>query len=268
MEKLPPPILRHTSGAFPSHSSTMDLHKNFKNMDMNALGFIMVKLEYFERVENNFKPTKKAVADGLIDACEKKALWKLDKVAEILSEQGNEVERSPVNQELKAPKSLEPKWVNLGTIGTYFNVTANQIGKWLTELGYKDNSGEITEEAKEFGLATESEMNAGGKKTRKIIMWDLYPTQKVLVDAGHLLDFDYEKTLKGTGKNSDVSVISFDDKAKEFAEKFVELYKDKKRRPEIKSLVRRTPKPIQDKAEVLLKKPGLFSKEKYLHLIN
>lgn len=267
MEKLPPPILRHTSGAFPSHSSTAKLHENFANMDENALGFIMVKLGYFERAENAFKPTKKAAADGLIDACEKKALWKLQGVMDVLSEQGNTIERKAVNQALKEPKSLEPKWVNLGTIGTYFNVTANQIGKWLTELGYKDNSGEITEEAKEFGLASESEMNAGGNKTRKIIMWDLYPTQKVLVDAGHLLDFDYEKTLKGTGKNSDVSVVSFDDKAKEFAKKFVELYKDNKRKHEISGLVKKTPKPILEKAEALLKKPGLFTKDGYLHLI-
>ena len=75
------------------------------------------------------KPTKKAVDDGLIDSCEQKALWNLEKVQEKLSELGMPVERSIVNQEIKEPDDGEPRWVNLGTIGTYFNVTANTIGK-------------------------------------------------------------------------------------------------------------------------------------------
>lgn len=37
-------------------------------------------------------------------------------------------------------------------------------------------------------------------------MWDLYLTQRVLLECGHELDFDYESTLRGTGLNGDVTV--------------------------------------------------------------
>lgn len=265
MEKLEPPVKRHLSGKRPTHSSTENLHSNFRALDKNALLFVFSKAEYLTM---EFKPTKKAVTDGLIDSCEKKVLWNLNNVQQKLGELGMIVDRQSVNQDLKdEDDDGEPRWVNLGTIATYFNTTAKTLGKWLDELGYKDDDGMGSQLAMDRGLATVSEMNAGGKKTRKITMWNLYPTQRVLLEAGHELDFDYGKSLKGTGKSSDVSVTTVDDRAKEFAKNFATMFKNKEQRKGCEKLVKGQPKIVIEKAEKLLNKPGFISSGKYLKYI-
>lgn len=260
MLKLEPPVKKYLSGKLPSHSSTQSLASNFKSLHPDALLFIFSKAGY---MSDDRKPTKKALDDGLIDSCEKKAIWNLDNVQLKLSELGMPVERSIVNQEIKEPDDGEPRWVNLGTIGTYFNVTANTIGKWLDELDFREKDGMGSQLAIDQGLVTVSEMNAGGKKTRKIAMWNLYPVQRVLVDAGHALDFDYDKVLKGSGKNSDVKVSTLDDRAKDFAKEFVTTFKNPEKRHECIKMVKAQPQPILKKAEIILKKPGFLTKETY-----
>lgn len=263
MEKLEPPIKRYLTGRRPSHSSTADLSKNFKNLDPNALLFIFNKAGY---LTEEYKPTKKAVEDGLIDSCEKKVLWRLDKVEEKIKESGMNVERQSVNQEIKDNTGGEPKFVGLGVIATYFNTTANQIGKWLDELDLRDDEKMGNQTAMDKGLATVVEMNAdsAGKKTRKIAMWDLILTQEILLEAGHELDFDYEKSLKGKGKNSDVKVSTIDERAKEFAKEFTSMFKNPSTRKQCPVIVRKQPKLILKKAEELMKKPGFLTNDTYL----
>ena len=264
MITLAPPIKRYLTGKLPSHSSTNNLANNFHSLHANALIFVFEKAGYMDQ---NGKPNKKAVTDGLIDSCDKKALWNLEKVQEKLATLGLPVTRAAVNQEIKEPDDGEPRWVNLGTVSTYFNVTANTIGKWLDELDFREKGGMANQDAIEQGLATVSEMNAGGKKTRKISMWNLYPVQRVLTEAGHPLDFDYDKILKGSGKNSDVQVTTIDDRAKEFVTTFIKTFKNIDERYKCKEMVKAQSPGVLRKAEEILKKPGFFTKDQYLNHI-
>lgn len=262
MITLEGPVKRYTSGAFPTHSETGKLAENFKNMNPLALQFMLHKEGWMSEAG---KPTKKAAEAGLVDRCVNSALWNLKTLQERLEALGNTLERQAVNQELKEPKGTEPSWANLGTIGTYFSASATIVGRWLSELGYRTEDGMATDEALEEGLATNFEMATGqGKnKTRKITHWNLYLVQKILMEAGHPLNFDYEKSLKGSGRNSDVKVETVDDRARAFAKEFVRIFKDKEERRSLPSLVSKTPKIIQQKAEELIGKPGFITRESY-----
>lgn len=264
MEKLPPPLKKYLSGKLPTHSSTVSLSENFRNLDENVLFFVFNKAGY---LNDDRKPTKQAVSDGLIDTCERKALWNLEAVDKKLNEMGVHVERQVVNQDMDDTDDGIPKWVNLGTISTYFSVSANTVGKWLDELNLREGT-MANDSAMEQGLAMVTEMNAGGKKTRKITMWNLVLTRELLVDNGHELDFDYDRVLKGRGKNSDVQVVTLDDRAKEFAKNFVETFKDPVKRYECDKMVRSQPQVLLKKAEEILKKPGFLTQEKYKKYLN
>lgn len=261
MQELQPPVNRHLTGKLPTHSSSVKLASNFKNLDPTALTFILNKSGY---MTEEGKPTRAAADAGLLDKCERSLLWNLLNVTQLLLKQGIPVERQYVNQELAPLQTMEPIWVNLGTLGTYFNATAKTVGKWIEELGLKDDEGFASSEALDRGLATVMEMSAGGKKTRKINQWNLRLMQELLLEAGHPLDFDYEKNLKGTGKNSDVQVVSMDDRAREFAKEFIKLFKDPATRSQTQALVRKTAKPIIKKAEILMKKPDFISSGEYM----
>lgn len=259
--RLEPPVKRYLLGKLPSHSSSVSLADNFKNVDNYAIMFVLSKGGY---VDNDFKIQRKALVDGLVDVCERNALWNLEKVQDFLSNEGLYVERVYVNQKLSVSSQGNPQWVNLGTVATYFNVSAHQIGKWLDSLGLRDDS-MPTEDAVKRGLATITEMNTttNGKKKRKIAMWELSLIQEILVKHGHPLDFQYDTVLKGKGRNSDVEVITIDSKARDFAKEFSQLFKNPKTRSETVRLVSKTPKIIITKAEVLLNKPGFISQNEY-----
>lgn len=257
---LEPPLKRYTSGKLPTHSGTQNIAENFKSLHQNVVIFVFSKAGY---MDEQGKPLKLAVTDGLIDSCEKKVLWNLEKVEMKLAELGVPDTRIFVNQEINEPDDGEPRWVNLGTIGTYFNVTANTIGKWLDNLELRDDDGMGNQDAMDQGLVTISEMNAGGKKTRKISMWNLHPVQRALMEAGHPLDFDYEKFLKGSGKNSNVEVTTIDDRAKQFAKDFMKTFKDPETRHNCEKMVKSQAHPILKRAETLLKKDGFFTNAIY-----
>lgn len=259
MEQLPPPVKRYLMGALPTHSGTVGLAANFKGLHPDALKFILTKAGY---LSEEGKPTKAAVAAGLLDTCERKALWKLEALSSYLAGEGNAVEREYVNQEVD-DHGGEPRWVNLGTLGTYFNVSAPIVGRWMDALELRDDEGMATGEALDGGLANIVEMNAGGNKTRKITQWNLEPLRAMLMEAGHPLDRSYDALVKGKGKNSDVTVTSLDDRAKVFAQEFARLYQDRKTRPECVALVSKTAKPIVKRGEELLKKPGFITTEAY-----
>lgn len=263
MQKLTGSAARYTSGAYPSHSAHSKLASNFEHMDANALRFILRKRGW---VTDTGSPTKKAAADGVIDALGGQPLWNLKELERILTENGDRLTRKPVNQDLPEPESAEPSWVNLGTVGSYFSVSASIVGKWLDQLELRDADKMGSKDAADQGLCTTVEMSTGQGKnqTRKITHWNLYAVQKLLMEAGHLLDFDYESTLKGRGRNSDVEVDTVESRAKAFAKEFTTIFKDKAKRRELPELVRRTPKPIQRKAEELIGRLGFITEGVYL----
>lgn len=267
MKTLEGPVKKYTSGAFPSHSAHGDLAKNFKGLAPEALRFVLQKEGL---VGDSGKPTKRAAELGLVDRCDNVALWNMKELEEKLFSLGNRFERQAVNQEVDEPTGTEPQWANLGTIGTYFSVSATIIGRWLDELGMRNEEGMASDDSLERGLATTFEMSTGeGKnKTRKITHWNLHLVRKLLMENGHPLNFDYGKSLKGSGRNSDVKVETVDDRAKAFAKEFVRIFKDRGARKELPALVKKTPKIIQQKAEALIDKPGFITTGAYLRHIS
>lgn len=262
MKNLEAPVARHTTGKLPTHSNSGNLASNFKSLNSTALRFILSKAGF---LTEEGKPTRAAIDGGLLDKCEKSFLWNLKAVEAMLLKLGNPVERQYANQKLAPLNTSEPVWVNLGTIGMHFNVTAKTVGQWIDKLKLKDSDGMASEKTLERGLATVTEMSAGsGTKTRKINQWNLRPMQELLLRAGHPLNFDYEKNLKGKGKNSNVEVTSIDARAKEFANDFAALFNNPETRAQTQTLVRKTPRMIQAKAELLMNKPGFLTNGEYL----
>lgn len=258
MEKLEGPSKRYTTGAFPTHSNVKTLASNFANVHEVALAFIMQKEGW---LSESGKPTKRAANEGLLDAVDGEFLWKLSPLLKKLNGLGNTFERQAVNQDLPEPPIGEPQWANLGTIGTYFSVSAKKIGDWLDALKLR-HDGMASNIAIQDGLAVVVEMGTGGgpNSSRRINHWNLHAILNILKENGHNLDFDYAKTLKGSGHNSDVKVETVDDRAKAFAKEFSALFKDKtRRRDELPRLVDKTGKPIQKKAEILLGRPDFIS---------
>jgi len=264
MKKLEGPAKRYITGAFPSHSSFETLGEHF-GLELNALRFVLQKEGWLSMAD---KPTKRAANDDLVDVVDGEFLWKVDLLLDNLNRLGNSFSRHAVNQNLPE-SSGEPQWANLGTIGTYFSVSAKKVGDWLDELDLRDE-GMANDSAMEQGLATVVEMNTGQGKnqTRKINYWNLHATIELLMSAGHYLDFDYAKTLKGSGHNSDVRVETIDDRAKVFAKEFSALFKDKVRRRELPEIVRRTASPILKKAELLLGRPGFITSGEYTRYLD
>lgn len=267
VNKLVGPLQKYTLGAFPSHSATSTLHENFQGLDANALRFILFKQGW---VTDKGAPTKKSATDGLVEAIEGKVFWNLKETEARLNGLGNAFERKAVNQEIKLSDDGAPRWANLGTIASYFSVSANEIGKWLDKLELRDDKNMATNEAMERGLATIVEMSTGQGKnqTRKINHWNLHAVQQLLLDDGHYLNFDYEASLKGKGRNSDVKVETIDDRARAFAKEFTAVFKDKTRRKELPELIRKAPKPVLVKVDQLIGRPGFTAQGLYLKYLD
>lgn len=252
MAKLETPVRRYTTGKLPTHSSTATLHTHFKQLPKDVLKTALQAKGY---LNESGKPTKKAITDELLDVCDKSVVWRLSRVGKLLEAAGMKVTRQYGNQEIEPPTSSEPVWVNLTTISTFFNATPGTVGKWLDALGLREDDGLPTKDAQDRGLGTVSEMSAGKKKTRQIAMWESYLVRVMLRDNGHPLDFDYAKSLEAKGKNSAVKVETMDSRALDFAKEFAALYKTRSK-SSCSILVKKTPKPILKRAEVILKKPS------------
>lgn len=263
MELLEPPIIQYLEGRRPSHSGTLRLHENFEGMDATALRFVLQKAGYLDA---DGRVTQKAADENMVDRCERKLLWNLDKVQEVLTSMKLHAARKSVNQELNLASSAEPKWVNQGTIATFFNVSANKVGKWLTDEGMKKGD-TMTPEAFDSGIGVVTTMNAGGNKTRNILMWDLHRTIEFLLERGYELDRRSMEALKGKGKNSDVTLDTMDARAEAFVKEFMVMFRNPKERRECIRLVGKTSKGILMRAEKLMNKPGFFAKEEYRKLI-
>lgn len=264
MEQLDPPLKRYLSGARPSHSSLGKLHANFTGMEAATLKAILSAGDY---LTEQGKASPKAREENLVDSCEGKILWNIEKVMEAASLGGLTLERQAVNQTLPKFTDGEVRWANLGTIGTYFSVSANQIGKWLDDLELRDGEGNPTETSIKSGWVQMVEMNAGGNKTRKVAQWNLDLTCEKLMEAGHELDFNYEETLKGKGRNSDVQVSGVDAKVRELYEKWRVLYKKADTHDSSWRVFDGQPRMILLKVEnEYFKKPGLLTQGKYKNL--
>lgn len=256
--KLEGPLKKYLTGKLPSHSSTVKLHENFDSLTHDSVKSILTAQGF---LNSSGKPTQKAVDNGLIDVCEKYVLWNLDNVHYFFTKGGMNVSRKYVNQ---TPPSFasEPTWVNLGTIGSYFNASSSQIGKWIDELGLRDENKMASKESQELGLANVVEMNAGGKKTRKINQWNATLLIDKLMNAGHPLDFDYEASLQGKGKNGDVQVDSIESRVKTFLENFKKEY-TQGNRSRCDELVKECNPGVLRVAELKINKPGFFTEKKY-----
>lgn len=265
MARLEPPVKRYVLGKLPSHSSTMKLHENYADVGVAKIMSSLTKAGY---LTPDGKPTRKAFTDNVAEVCEKNMLWNLDAVTNLLvSDYGSRASRRVyVNQNIPLEPSLDPKFVAMSVIGSYFNASSVKVGKWLNELGLRDEEGLPSKEAQDRALARvetmETRSNAGKKSTRKFGLWNLYEIVTMLHREGHPIDIDYESTLKGKGKNSDVTVqTGIEPRVNEFIKAFVPLYNagDK----ECMRLVMKSPTLIKKRAEEKLGKPGLFTKNLY-----
>ena len=262
MAVLPPPTKRYLLGRRPTHSTTKVLTSNYSQPEAGRVTAVLQKGGY---LTGEGKPTRRALDSGLVDQCGRHLIWNLDRVSQCLAAQGCEVVRRSVNQEIATPRGGGPSWVNLATIGTYFSVSARQVGSWLSEVGLRDAQGGPTREAVDRGVATIVQMSAGGDRTRPVTLWDLYLTQRVLLEGGHELDFDYESTLRGTGRNSNVTVTEgMDGRVREVAGRFLALFRDPGTRYQCVSLVNTTPRPVLREVECLLgRDPGWLTEGRY-----
>lgn len=261
MQTLESPARRYITGKLPSHSEIETLHEHFSQMPEAVVEQVLKAKGY---LSNSRAPTKRALAEKVLDVCDKRFLWRIDAIGTSLTSAGLNVKRVYGNQKIDPPTSNKPTWVNLTTLATYFNVSASTVGKWLDGLELREDDGLPTKETQDRGLGQVSEMSAGKKKTRKIAMWESYQTRVMLRDAGHPLDFDYMKSLEAKGKNSAIQVETIDSRAKEFVTGFVKAFRTGSK-AQAKAYVGRTPRAILNRAETLLKKPeGWISSGKYL----
>lgn len=258
MLTLPPPLKRHLLGARPTHCGTKALGSHFAGLPQEVLLPLLQGAGY---LTEEGRPTELAVTEEVVAACERKLLWSLAKVEEVLRSGGLSPERVAQQQEVGVPAG-DPQWANLGTLATYFSVSAPTVGKWLDDLGLREGEEHTpTKEAVEGGLASLREMKLEGKKTRQITHWNLHVVKALLVEAGHELNFDYEGSLKGRGRNGDVEVQenALERRAREVAQEFTTLFRDPQTRPQVVRLVNTTPRPLLKGAEDLLRKPGLLT---------
>lgn len=256
MAKLQPPVSQYLSGKLPTHSSTVNLESNYQGLPPGFLNTILAQHGLLE----NGKPTRKAIQQEYLDICHTSAIWNLNTIDNLLKQGGLKPVRAYVNQNLPEIKAT-PMFGSLTTISTYFNVSEVQIGKWLDSLGLRENK-EPTKESIKSGLAQVIIMPGKKNKGRSYTQWEVPRTVKLLHDAGHPLDFDYNKSLQGKGKNSSVNVSMVDNRVKEFLETFIPLFNA--RDIQAKSLVMKTPTGILTRAEEKINKPGFFTNKTYL----
>lgn len=214
MRVLDQPLAKYVRGCYPSHCGTQQLTEAFNlpaqttETVLDALGFV-----------HHGKPTKAALEAGVLDRHQGHVLWNIQAVLDAITPSIPGAGRVPMNQEL--PNVEEGHFTSASTIGTYFNVSGKKIGQWLREEGIQQRNGKPTRESIKTKLAEVVTASTAGGKT-EAYLWDLRRTLELLQSAGHLFDYDYEKTLKGRGKNSDVRVTTLEGRAAELAQEFQE----------------------------------------------
>lgn len=282
--KLEPPLNQYLTGSNPSHSSLNDLSKHVKAWSQDEI----IELLTSAGCINEGKPTRDAATRGIIDLCERKVLWNLleTKKALIAQDRVETLKKANLEAARKRDNSGEPRFVDLGTIGTYFGVSNIVIGKWLDELGLRgkpqmklNSSGAVdmldmanqakqkqangfigkepTEKALNAGIARKLTVTNSKKKEIEITQWNLDLCKAVFLKAGH--KENHEARLKGTGKNSDVKVITADDRARELYLKW-KGFMNKGDKVNADKVFDKQPKVILLKVEGLMNKPGFLVK--------
>lgn len=254
--KLEIPVARHTSGSKPTHSSTYKLGTHFVGLDQVLITQLLESVGLIK----NGKPTKKSLQEGYVDTCGKFALWNLKEIEKLLKQAGLSPERKPANQELPENGGFS----SLQAIGTYFDVSGVVVGRWLRELGLRDEKGvPLKRLLREGKVEKVSYVDKKQQQKREFYKWELLWTLKTLQDAGHIFEFDFEKSLKGKGENSDVVITTVEDRAKNIARDFAQLYNNPKTRKKSFPLVEKLPKFMQEEVEKALRKPGWITSGQY-----
>lgn len=256
--RIPPPVSRYLTGSSPSHSGTGKLGSHFKGIDQD----LMVTILETSKIMTKGKPNKQALRLEYIDVCGSNLLWNLGKIETLLKKAGMRPERIPANQEL--PDVGEEFMTSLTEIGSFFNVGGAAVGRWLRDLGHRNEKGVPEKKLLRSGKAEKVDFKSGGK-SRTFYKWNLLWALRELQGAGHLFEFDAEKSLEAKGQSSAVQVTTREDRAKEFAEEFYELYKEPKTRHRAKDVVRRIPPRTMILVEKYLNKhEGWLSSGEYL----
>lgn len=290
--KLEGPIDQYLTGASPSHCALGNLHKHIKVWEQEEMVSLLQVSDYLTA---ELKPTKAAAQKGIIDLCEKKVLWNILEVKKALVATHQLVEAKKAQlraaQQAKADKlAAGPSWVDLGTVGTYFGVSNIVIGKWLDQIGMRgmpqmerNSSGDLdmldmanqakkkqavgflgkepTQKAFDMGLARKITVTNRKQKEIDIVQWNLDLLKAVLQKAGH--ELNHGAMLKGKGKNSNVQVITADDRAKDLYLTWKKLVRNKNYRAEMIKLFDKQPKIILMKVELLMNKPNYLVGKMY-----
>lgn len=291
--KLDQPIETYLTGDNPTHTPLSRLSLHAKAWTQEEIVDMFTIAGYLDM---DGKVTKHAVQSHLVDTCGGKVLWNLLESKKAIIAQHRIREQARGAQEaarLKKLEDREPKWVDLGTVGTYFGASAVMIGRWLDMLGLRviqkmdtNESGAVdmldvarakqseqqgqfiskkpSDKAFDSGLARILTVTNHKKKEVEITQWNLELCKAVLVRSGHELDTERKMTLKGKGKNSDVKVITIDDRAKEIYGNWRKLYNDPTTRKSSWDVFNKQPKPILLKIEALMNRPGFITEKRWL----
>lgn len=224
MAKLKPPVSRYISGKSPTHSSTLKLGTHFKGLSNENLYAILTA---YGLMSEEGRPRAKAVKLGYMDQCGSNLIWNLKSVEKLLRKSGLSPERIPANQEL--PDVADDYMASLTDIGRYFDVSGAVVGRWLTKLGYRTPEGAPYTAVLRKKHAERIKI-AAGRSTKNFYKWNLLWTLKTLQGAGHLFDFDVEKSLAATRTDGGVEVVTREERARGFAKEFLKVYNDPKTR--------------------------------------
>lgn len=289
--KLDAPAKQYLTGPNPSHSALSSLSKHIKAWDQEEITDLLTRAGHLE----DGRVTKQALRRGVADVCEGKVLWNLleTKRALIAAVKIQQQEKAAEDAARAKKLSSEPAWVDLGTIGTYFGVGNVVIGRWLDAIGLREKprlavndsgahdlldiarqsqekqaSGFIgkqpTEKALQMGVARKITVTNRKKKEIEITQWNLDLCKAVLVKAGHELDTERKTILKGKGRNSDVKVLTADDRARELYREWKHLHNSPSTRAKSWNVFSKQPNVILVRVEALMNRPGFLTEKRYL----
>lgn len=290
--KLPGPVDQYLKGPKPSHCALGSLSQHIKVWPQEEIQNLLQLNDYLTA---ELKPTKLAAQKGIIDLCDKKVLWNILEVkkALVVAHQLVASKKAQIEaaRQAKAEKLAQgPSWVDLGTVGTYFGVSNIVVGKWLDQIGLRgmptmerNSSGdfdmldmanqakqkqangfvgkEATQKALDMGAARKITVTNRKQKEIEITQWNLDLLKAVLQKAGH--ELNHGAMLKGKGKNSNVQVITADDRAKDLYLTWKKLVRNKNYRAEMIKLFDKQPKIILMKVELLMNKPNYLVGKMY-----
>lgn len=285
----------------PTHIAASKLSRHVKFTTSENIQQVLHAEGY---IESSGTITKKAEFEGLAIPYEDRRVWVrtaiTKKLLELTKDQKTTIVQSnkkpaskeAINIRSKPQTTDQIKWVDLDTIGTYFGVSKIKVGKWLDEIGLrkmpeiptdsdgstdmldmanqskkKQNGGfiskEPTEKALERGFAQQNTFKVKDK-TVTGYKWNLEMVKKAFIKKGHELDHDKTMTLKGKGKNSNVSVDSVEGRAKKLYQEWKQLHNNPSTRNQSWKVFDKQPRGILIGVEKLMGRPRFLQDKQYL----